>query len=512
MNSRTHRILLLAILTASPAIADPIMNYAETNLGGGFYDVAFRVVNTFDPAANAGVNLYDIVFNFPSSAFLLSLPSGWTLNPSTSGTNVEAYSTFPGPPSSGTDIAPGQPLGGFEFLFERTIGDIAFAHSFTDPTHPDQPLILNGTSSIPSTSQTIAFGTLGKRKSRHLAIYRQRDGEFRLSVSFASTTPSVCTVSGNTVTVIASGGCSITASQAGTAIYLPATPVTQKFTVLFSDVSPSDIFYNQINAFAQYGITAGCGNNNFCPTANVTRDEMAIFIVRSIYGSDNFTYATTPYFTDVTPSTFAFQWIQKLKDLGITAGCTATTYCPSEVVTRDQMAIFVIRARLGVIPGPTPTFTYPSTPYFTDATVDDEFAFPWIQRMKLENITSGCTATTYCSTDPVTREEMATFIMRGAFNQFLPAGTPILTQINPSTLPVGTSGTYTITGNNTNFVQGTTQLSPIPGVTIGAITVSSPTSMTVQLTASANAVAQPYSILAITGTEQDVLPNGLIVQ
>ena len=65
---------------------------------------------------------------------------------------------------------------------------------------------------------------------------------------------------------------------------------------------------------------------------------------------------------------------------------------------------------------------------------------------------------------------------------------------------------------NTNFVQGTTQLSPIPGVTMGAITVTSPTTMTVQLTAAANAVPQPYSILAITGSEQDVLPNGLVLQ
>jgi hypothetical protein len=283
--------------------------------------------------------------------------------------------------------------------------------------------------------------------------------------------------------------------------------------VWFADVAPTDNDYDAINAMAQHGITAGCGNNDFCPNLNGTRDEMAIFIVRAIYGNDNFTYTTTPYFTDVTPTTFGFKWIQKLKDLGITNGCTATTYCPGTVVARDQMAVFIIRARLGVsIAGPSPTFTYPSTPYFTDATAASEFAFPWIQRMRLENITSGCTTTTYCGTLAVTRGQMAIFIMRGAFNQFLPAGTPFLTQISPATLSVRTSGIYTISGSNTNFVQGTTQLSPIPGVTIGAITVTSPTSMTIQLAAASNAVMQPYSILAITGSEQDVLPNGLVIQ
>jgi hypothetical protein len=314
------------------------------------------------------------------------------------------------------------------------------------------------------------------------------------------------------VTILVSGGCSITATQAGGSNYVPVS-ATQSFTVWFADVGSSDSDFAAINAMAQHSITAGCGNNNFCPNENVTRDQMAIFIVRAILGTDNFTYTTTPYFTDVTPSTFGFKWIQKLKDLGITSGCTATTYCPGTVVARDQMAVFIVRARLGVaIAGPGPTFTYPTTPYFTDATAASEFAFPWIQRMKLESITSGCTATTYCGTDPVTRGQMAIFIMRGAFNQLLPAGTPVIASISPGTLPAGTSGTYTITGSNTNFVQGTTQLSPMPGVTIGTITVDSANSMTVQLTAASNAVAQPYSILAITGSEQDVLPNGLVVQ
>ena len=74
-------------------------------------------------------------------------------------------------------------------------------------------------------------------------------------------------------------------------------------------------YYNEVNALAQYGITAGCGTDLFCPTANVTRDEMAIFIVRSVYGSDNFTYLqpNAAFLPDVTPSTFGFKWIQKLK-------------------------------------------------------------------------------------------------------------------------------------------------------------------------------------------------------
>jgi len=240
---------------------------------------------------------------------------------------------------------------------------------------------------------------------------------------------------------------------------------------------------------------------------------MAIFMVRAVFGGDNFTYSTTPYFTDVTPTTFGFKWIQKLKELGITAGCGAGIYCPTQIVTRDQMAIFIERIRLGVsVAGSSSTFAWPTTPFFTDVTSSGSFAFPWIQRLKQDGITAGCGATTYCPGSPVTRGDMAIFIMGGAFNQFLPAGTPMITSISPSTLALGTSGTFTITGANTNFVQGTTEVSPIPGVSIGAITVNSATSLTVQLTAASNATPQPYSILAITGSEQDVLPNGLVLQ
>ncbi|MDR3437253.1 Ig-like domain repeat protein [Telmatospirillum sp.] len=51
------------------------------------------------------------------------------------------------------------------------------------------------------------------------------------TVSFASLTPSVCTVSGATVTLVARGTCQIQASDPGNATYSAATSVTQSFAV-----------------------------------------------------------------------------------------------------------------------------------------------------------------------------------------------------------------------------------------------------------------------------------------
>jgi hypothetical protein len=135
---------------------------------------------------------------------------------------------------------------------------------------------------------------------------------------------------------------------------------------------------------------------------------MAVFLTRSLLGGDTFPYVTTPYFTDA-PSTHAyFKYIQKIRELAITTGCTAATYCPDNPVTRGQMAVFLVRAVLGN------TFTYNPTPYFTDVPATHPY-FSFIQKLRDLGITSGCSATKYCSDAANTRREMAVFLVRTVF-------------------------------------------------------------------------------------------------
>jgi streptogramin lyase len=359
-------------------------------------------------------------------------------------------------------------------------------------------------------AQTITFGSLPDVPVNQAPFTLAANATSGLTVTFTSGTPSVCTVSGTTVTIVSSGGCSITVSQPGDSAWAPAPSVTTNFTVFFADTGvDGSIYYSAaVNLLAQHGITVGCGSDNYCATQNVTRAQMAIFMVRAIEGGDNFTFSPTPYFTDVQTTDFGFKWIQKMKELGITAGCTVTAYCPNDNVTRAQMAIFLMRIRYGKA-GP-PDFR--TQPYFTDEPATDTTYFKWIQRLKQDGITAGCTVSTYCPNAPVIRGDMAIFIMRGAFNQLLPANTPVISSINPPTLTIGPAGgSFTITGANTHFLQGTTAITPIPGVTFGPVTVNSPTSLTVQMTANAGVAPQPYSLLATTGSEEAVLPNGLNV-
>ena len=61
---------------------------------------------------------------------------------------------------------------------------------------------------------------------------------------------------------------------------------------------------------------------------------------------ETFTSPATPYFTDVPANQTFFRYIQKLRQLGVTTGCTANTYCINDPTTRGQMAVFLARAYL----------------------------------------------------------------------------------------------------------------------------------------------------------------------
>jgi hypothetical protein len=81
------------------------------------------------------------------------------------------------------------------------------------------------------SDQTITFAKPADKKLGDLPFALSASASSGLAVSFTSNTPAVCTVSGTTVTLLATGTCSITATQDGNALINPASPVTQSFTV-----------------------------------------------------------------------------------------------------------------------------------------------------------------------------------------------------------------------------------------------------------------------------------------
>ena len=116
-------------------------------------------------------------------------------------------------------------------------------------------------------------------------------------------------------------------------------------TGVFQDVPTNYWAASWIEQLANEGITSGCSvtPKKYCPSNVVTRDQMAVFLLRVKYGSGYVPPAATGVFADVPTNYWASGWIEKLAADGITGGCGNGNYCPSNPVTRDQMAIFLIR-------------------------------------------------------------------------------------------------------------------------------------------------------------------------
>src|SRR5207302_770857 len=85
--------------------------------------------------------------------------------------------------------------------------------------------------------------------------------------------------------------------------------------------------------------TNGGGGGNYCPDAAVTREQMAIFIERSL-GEFNPPTPTTQRFNDVPPERASYAFIADFAARGITAGCGQGNFCPDQEVTRGPMAAF----------------------------------------------------------------------------------------------------------------------------------------------------------------------------
>lgn len=180
----------------------------------------------------------------------------------------------------------------------------------------------------------------------------------------------------------------------------------------FLDTS-SSVHKADIDSLAAAGITKGCNppdNTFFCPSDQVTRGQMAAFLSRAM----DLPTASSAGFVDTIGHVFEAD-IDKLAGAGVTKGCNPpddTRFCPDDPVTRGQMAAFLARAR---------GLASAASAGFVD-TVGHLFETD-IDKIAAVGITKGCNPpdnTRFCPDDIVTRGQMASFLVR-AFS--LPAVT-----------------------------------------------------------------------------------------
>ena len=121
------------------------------------------------------------------------------------------------------------------------------------------------------------------------------------------------------------------------------TPPAVGASTGFTDVATGYWAAAWIKQLAAEGITGGCGTGIYCPDATVTRAQMAVFLLKAKHGSAYTPPNAAGIFSDVPTNYWAAGWIEQLASEAVTSGCGAGIYCPDADVTRAQMAVFLVK-------------------------------------------------------------------------------------------------------------------------------------------------------------------------
>jgi hypothetical protein len=174
----------------------------------------------------------------------------------------------------------------------------------------------------------------------------------------------------------------------------------------FLDVPGGQQFYSFVTKLVSNAITVGVGGGLYGVDQPTLRQQMAVFLLKARHGLCYTPPPCSGTFADVAcPSTFA-NWIEALAAEGITGGCGNGNYCPQNPVRRDQMAVFLLKAEHGS--GYLPPMCSGT---FADVPCPSTFA-NWIEQLAAESITGGCGGGNYCPLNNNTRGQMAVFISK----------------------------------------------------------------------------------------------------
>ena len=185
------------------------------------------------------------------------------------------------------------------------------------------------------------------------------------------------------------------------------TPAIGSFTVRnapfvppFSDDDGS-VHVAGITDLFNRGITRGCTATTFCPGQMVSRGQMASFLTRTMDHLDvAYTAAARDWFTDDSASTHQ-RAINDLAENDIAPGCSGDQFCPREAALRGDVALWIAQA-FDLQAG--------TTDHFSD---DDGEPYEWaINALADAGLTEGCEPDRYCSRQATSRGQMASFLSR----------------------------------------------------------------------------------------------------
>ena len=168
--------------------------------------------------------------------------------------------------------------------------------------------------------------------------------------------------------------------------------------------------YEAVEICVRDGVVRGYPDGFYRPLRSVQRDQMAVFIARSLAGGDAGVsdFEGTPTFPDVSSTHWALDYVEYAVASDVVGGYEDGTYRPSREVTRGQMAIFVARVLAG---GEEKVPAYSGSPTFADVG-PDFWAFRHVEYIRAAGVIQGYGDGLYHPEYVVTRDQMAVYIAR----------------------------------------------------------------------------------------------------
>ena len=215
----------------------------------------------------------------------------------------------------------------------------------------------------------------------------------------------------------------------------------------FVDVSPLDPSAADIDCIAYYGITNGTSLTAYSPDDPVTREHMALFLVRlaGLVGINAQADVDTPFEDIAHLGEESREAIRRIYRLGITVGATATTYEPARNVSRGEMALFLQRLMDLMVPAADGRIPFGFTPDdvndndwnfdvaspFQDLETVPHTVFDAVTQLYELGVATGASERAYAPGDDMTRATMAEFMAAVLDHSNLrPRG--VLVQVTPS--------------------------------------------------------------------------------
>jgi ELWxxDGT repeat protein len=181
--------------------------------------------------------------------------------------------------------------------------------------------------------------------------------------------------------------------------------------VFFRDVGPDQWAFSWVERAAELGITGGCHPEHYCPDDSVTRGQMAVFLERGLHGS-GFTPppGSGSIFADVPASHWAVNWIEQLYADGLSGGCGISPLVYCPESVVTRAQLAVLLLRAKNGPSYVPPPVGSSTGFNDVPTA--HWAAAWIVQLAAEHITGGCGGGDYCPDRAVTRAELAVLLLK----------------------------------------------------------------------------------------------------